>query len=75
MLVPSPPATARPDSPEAVTLVGTRSPLAAVIELHDGRGEPIEDEEAFLREIGLDVEETRSARENPEPVPDFLSWP
>lgn len=35
--------------------------LADALELHEGGGEPIEDEEAFLRELGIDpdaLEET-----------------
>lgn len=31
--------------------------LAEALELHEGGGEPIEDEEAFLREIGIDPDE------------------
>jgi predicted RNase H-like HicB family nuclease len=31
--------------------------LAEALELHEGGGEPIEDEAAFLDEIGLDAEE------------------
>jgi len=43
--------------PEALSM------LAEALELHEGGGEPIEDEEAFLREIGVDpteVEEDES---------------
>lgn len=31
--------------------------LADVLALHEGGGDPIEDEEAFLREIGIDPDE------------------
>ncbi len=31
--------------------------LSEALELHEGGGEPIEDEEAFLREIGIDPAE------------------
>lgn len=31
--------------------------LAEALELHEGGGEPIEDEAAFLREIGVDIDE------------------
>jgi predicted RNase H-like HicB family nuclease len=31
--------------------------LAEALELHEGGGEPIEDESAFLREIGLDPDQ------------------
>lgn len=33
------------------------SMLAEALELHEGGGEPIEDEAAFLREVGIDPEE------------------
>ena len=33
------------------------SMLAEALELHEGGGEPIHDEESFLREIGIDPEE------------------
>lgn len=33
------------------------SRLAEALELHEGGGEPIEDEDAFLQEIGVDPEE------------------
>ncbi|WP_330631392.1 type II toxin-antitoxin system HicB family antitoxin [Halocatena halophila] len=33
------------------------SSLADVLELHEGGGEPIEDEDAFLIELGIDADE------------------
>ncbi|MFC7229153.1 hypothetical protein N0B31_17260 [Salinirubellus salinus] len=42
------------------------SMLAEALELHEGGGEPIEDEAAFLREVGIDPEEV-DADETPPP--------
>lgn len=43
--------------------------LAEVLELHEGRGEPIDDPDAFLRdELGLDPSETTEDLD----LPDFL---
>ena len=39
--------------------------LAEAIELHEGGGEPIDDEEAFLEEIGIDPDEIEDAGEPP----------
>ena len=39
--------------------------LAEAIELHEGGGEPIDDEEAFLKEIGTDPDEIEDAGEPP----------
>jgi predicted RNase H-like HicB family nuclease len=44
--------------------------LDEAIALHTGEaGEPIEDDEAYLREIGIDPDEIP---DDPEPLPDFL---
>lgn len=44
--------------------------LDEAVALHTGAtGEPIEDEEAFLREIGIDPDEIP---DDPEPLPDFM---
>lgn len=43
--------------------------LAEVLTLHEGGGEPIEDEEAFLQEIGINPDETP---DEPKELPDFL---
>lgn len=45
--------------------------LAEVLTLYEGGGEPIEDEDAFLREVGIDPEEVEQARDEHE-LPDFL---
>lgn len=39
--------------------------LAEALELHEGGGEPIEDEAAFLREIGVDVDAIEEASSPP----------
>ncbi|MDB2271054.1 hypothetical protein PM032_08460 [Halorubrum ezzemoulense] len=39
--------------------------LAEAIELHEGGGEPIDDEEAFLEEIGVDPDEVDDAGDPP----------
>ena len=44
--------------------------LAEVLTLYEGGGEPIEDEDAFLRDIGIDPEDVEQARAENEP-PDF----
>lgn len=46
--------------------------LAEVLTLHEGGGEPIEDETTFLREMGLDPEETEAARKENDELPEFL---
>jgi predicted RNase H-like HicB family nuclease len=46
--------------------------LNEAVELHEEGGEPIEDEEAFLREVGVDVDDVANAEAPPEPdVPWF----
>jgi hypothetical protein len=46
--------------------------LAEVLILEAGGGEPIEDEEAFLHEVGLDPEEIEAAREENDELPEFM---
>ena len=46
--------------------------LAEALELHEGGGEPVEDEAAVLRELDLDPDEIEQAREQNKDVPDFL---
>lgn len=41
--------------------------LADALELHEGGGEPIEDEEEFLRNLGIDPEDTAS-----KDLPEFM---
>jgi len=41
------------------------SRLADALTLHAGGGEPVDDEEAFLEEIGVDPEEVEDAGEPP----------
>lgn len=43
--------------------------LAEVLTLHEGDGDPIEDEDAFLRDIGIDSDETP---DEPTELPEFL---
>lgn len=44
--------------------------LDEAVALHEGEaGEPIDDEESFLREIGIDPDEIP---DEPNPLPDFL---
>jgi len=43
--------------------------LAEVLILHEGGGEPIEDEEAFLEEIGIDPDDRP---DEPLELPDFM---
>ncbi|MFB6228199.1 MAG: hypothetical protein ABEH88_06455 [Halobacteriales archaeon] len=45
---------------------------AEALALHEGGGEPIEDEDAFLEEIELDPSEVKDAREAHEELPEFL---
>lgn len=49
--------------PEALSM------LADALRLHEGGGEPIEDEDAFLQEIGIDPDEIP---EEPLEKPEFL---
>lgn len=46
--------------------------LAEVLILEEGGGEPIEDEDEFLREIGIDPEEIHASREQINELPEFL---
>lgn len=46
--------------------------LAQVLTLHEGDGKSIEEEAAFLLEIGLDPEEIEAAREENDELPEFL---
>ena len=46
--------------------------LDEAVALHQGEGEPIEDEDAFLEEIGLDPEEINAAREQHDELPEFM---
>lgn len=48
------------------------SQLAEVLALENGEGELIEDEDAFLEELGLDPEEINAAREQHDELPDFM---
>jgi len=48
------------------------SQLAEVLALESGEGEPIDDEEAFLEEIGIDPAEVDAAREEHDELPDFM---
>jgi len=41
--------------------------LDEAVALHQGEGEPIEDEEAFLEELGLDSDDV-----DDKPLPDFM---
>ncbi|WP_255148985.1 type II toxin-antitoxin system HicB family antitoxin [Halorarius halobius] len=45
------------------------SMLAEALTLHEGGGDPIEDEEAFLDEIGVDADEIA---DDPKDLPEFL---
>jgi predicted RNase H-like HicB family nuclease len=40
--------------------------LDEAVALHQGDGEPIEDEEAFLREVGVDPEGVEETEDHPE---------
>jgi len=46
--------------------------LDEAVALHQGEGEPIEDEDAFLEELGLDPEEINAAREQHDELPEFM---
>jgi len=46
--------------------------LAEALELHAGDGDPIEDEDAFLEELGIDPEEVKAARKENDGLPDFM---
>lgn len=46
--------------PEALAM------LAEALELHEGGGEPVEDEESVLREMGINPDEINGDRELPE---------
>lgn len=46
--------------------------LAEALTLHEGGGEPVEDEAAFLRDIGLDPDEIAEARAANDDFPEFL---
>lgn len=46
--------------------------LAEVLTLHEGGGEPIEDEAAFVEELGLNPEEIDAAREENSDLPEFM---
>lgn len=46
--------------------------LAEALELHAGGGEPVEDEDAFLEEIGLDPEAIADARAEHDELPEFM---
>jgi len=48
------------------------SQLAEVLALENGEGNPIDDKNAFLEEIGLDPEEIEAAREEHDELPDFM---
>lgn len=46
--------------------------LADALSLHEGGGEPVEDEAAFFEEIGLDPEEIEAARAEDRDLPEFM---
>jgi hypothetical protein len=46
--------------------------LAEVLALEHGEGEPIDDEDAFLEEIGIDPEEVAAARAEHDGLPEFM---
>lgn len=50
------------------------SELADALELHEGGGEPITDEDGFFEEIGLDADDIHAARERAreEPLPAWM---
>lgn len=50
----------------------TLAMLAEVLTLHEGGGKPIEDENTFLRDNGLDPEVIDAAREENDELPEFL---
>lgn len=48
------------------------SQLADVLALENGEGEPIDDEDAFLEELGIDPDEVAAAREAHDGLPAFM---
>lgn len=46
--------------------------LDEALRLHRGEGEAIEDEDAALRDLGLDPEEIKAAREENRDLPSFM---
>jgi len=48
------------------------SQLADVLALENGEGEPIDDEDAFLEEMGIDPDEVSAAREAHDGLPEFM---
>jgi len=48
------------------------SQLAEVLALENGEGEPIEDEDTFLEDLGIDPEEVKAAREEHDELPEFM---
>ena len=48
------------------------SQLAEVLALENGEGEPIEDEDSFLEDLGIDPEEVKAAREEHNELPEFM---
>ena len=48
------------------------SQLAEVLALENGEGERIEDEDAFLEELGIDPDEVAAAREEHDGLPEFM---
>lgn len=48
------------------------SQLAEVLALENGEGERIDDEDAFLEELGIDPDEVAAAREEHDGLPEFM---
>ena len=48
------------------------SQLAEVLALENDEGEPIDDEDAFLEELGIDPDEVAPAREDHDELPEFM---
>ena len=48
------------------------SQLAEVLALENGEGERIDDEDAFLEELGIDPDEVAAAREDHDELPEFM---
>jgi len=48
------------------------SQLAEVLALENGEGEPIDDEEALLEELGIDPDEVAAARQEHDGLPEFM---
>jgi hypothetical protein len=48
------------------------SQLADVLALENGEGERIDDEDAFLEELGIDPDEVAAAREDHDELPEFM---